>query len=106
MPSFTPGTMHKYSFPVNSFAVNANDITQIVFGNTRRIALGIYSLTPDLVIYPSTIGIVLSQISPYQANRGGFWYLASEVGSLCQIDWYAYTVIGGAITILEVVEES
>lgn len=106
MPSFVPGTMHKYSFPVTTLAINGNEITQCVYGNSRRIALGLFSLTADLVIYPSSVGIQLSQISPYASNLGGFWYLASEVGSLCQIDWYCYSLLGGAITIIEVVEES
>lgn len=106
MPSFTPGMLHKYTFPVQTIAVNSDEITQCVLSNPRRIALGLFSLTSDLVIYPSSVGIQLSQISPYASNLGGFWYLASEVGPLCQLDWYCWTFIGGAITILEVVEES
>lgn len=106
MPSFTPGTMHKYSFPVTTLTINPDQITQCVFGNSRRIALGLFSMSTDLVIYPTTVGTQLSQISPYNSSIGGIWYLASEIGSLCQIDWYCYSFIGGAITILEVVEES
>lgn len=106
MPSFTPGTVHKYSFPVTNIVLNAATITQVSFGNARRIALGLFSLTQDLVIYPVTSGIQLSQISPYNSSIGGIWYLASEVGPLCQLDWYAYSISGGTITVLEVVEES
>lgn len=106
MPSFTPGTIHKYSFPVTNIVLNATTITQVSVGNARRIALGLFSLTQDLVIYPVTSGIQLSQISPYNSSIGGIWYLASEVGPLCQLDWYAYSISGGTITVLEVVEES
>lgn len=106
MPSFTPGTTHKYSFPVTNIVLNASEITQISLGNSRRIALGIFSLTSDLVIYPITSGIQLSQISPYNSSIGGIWYLASDVGPLCQLDWYGFTPSSGTVTVLEVVEES
>lgn len=106
MPSFTPGTIHKYSFPATTIVVNAGVQTQVVFGNPRRIALGLFSLDDQMRIFPASIGVLLSQISPALATSGGYWYLASESGPLCQLDWYAYTVSGGSITVLEVVEET
>lgn len=106
MPSFTPGTNHKYSFPATTIAINANEPTQVAFGNPRRIALGLFSLDSNMVIFPTSTGVMFSQISPALATSGGYWYLASESGPLCQIDWYAYTSSGGSVTVLEVVEES
>ena len=106
MPSFTPGTLHKYSFPVQNIIVAANTITQASSGNARRIALGLYSSDSTMVIYPTSMGLLMSQIYPSLATGGGYWFLAQDVGPLCQLEWYCYTTTGGVITVLEVVEES
>jgi hypothetical protein len=106
MPSFIPGTLHKYTFPVQNIVVNANVTTQVNLSNARRIALGLYSLDPNMVIFPTSSGVFQSQISPSNSTSGGYWFLAQDVGPLCQLEWYAYTTTGGTITVLEVVEES
>jgi len=106
MPSFTPGTLHKYTFPAQNIVVDANTVTQVNLSNARRIALGLYSLDPNMVIFPTSTGALQSQISPSNATSGGYWFLAQDVGPLCQLGWYAYTTSGGTITVLEVVEES
>jgi len=106
MPSFTPGTLHKYTFPAQNIVVDASTITQVNLSNARRIALGLYSLDPNMVIFPTSTGVFQSQISPSNATSGGYWFLAQDVGPLCQLEWYAYTSSGGTITVLEVVEES
>lgn len=106
MPSFTPGTLHKYSFPVQNIVLNPTTTTQVSLGNSRRIALGLYSAEPTMVIYPATTEIVLSQIYPALGLGGGYWFLAQDTGPLCQLEWYAYCTNSGTITVLEVVEES
>lgn len=106
MPSFIPGTLHKYTFPVQNIVVNANVTTQVNLSNARRIALGLYSLDSNMVIFPTSSGVFQSQISPSNSTSGGYWFLAQDVGPLCQLEWYAYTTTGGTITVLEVVEES
>lgn len=106
MPSFIPGTLHKYTFPVQNIIVAANVTTQVNLSNARRIALGLYSLDPNMVIFPTSTGVFQSQISPSNSTSGGYWFLAQDVGPLCQLEWYAYTTTGGTITVLEVVEES
>ena len=106
MPSFTPGTQHKYSFPGTTIVLDAGIVTQVSIGNPRRIALGLFSTDSAMRIFPTSTGVLLSQISPNLATSGGYWYLASESGPLCQLDWYGYSVSGGSITVLEVVEES
>ena len=106
MPSFTPGTLHKYTFPAQNVVVDANTVTQVNLSNARRIALGLYSLDSNMVIFPTSTGALQSQISPSNATSGGYWFLAQDVGPLCQLEWYAYTTSGGIITVLEVVEES
>lgn len=106
MPSFKPGTLHKYSFPVQNIVVGATIVTQACLGNTRRIALGIYSSEPSMVIYPMSTGVLISQIKPALGLGGGYWFLAADTGPLCQLEWYAYTTLGGTVTVLEVVEEA
>lgn len=106
MPSYQPGTLHKYTFPVQNIVINANVTTQVNLSNARRIALGLYSLDPNMVIFPTSSGVFQSQISPSNSTSGGYWFLAQDVGPLCQLEWYAYTTTGGTITVLEVVEES
>jgi hypothetical protein len=106
MPSFIPGTLHKYTFPVQNIVINANVTTQVNLSNARRIALGLYSLDSNMVIFPTSTGVFQSQISPSNSTSGGYWFLAQDVGPLCQLEWYAYTTTGGTITVLEVVEES
>jgi hypothetical protein len=106
MPSFIPGTLHKYTFPVQNIVINANVTTQVNLSNARRIALGLYSLDSNMVIFPTSTGVFQSQISPSNSTSGGYWFLAQDVGPLCQLEWYAYTSSGGTITVLEVVEES
>lgn len=106
MPSFIPGTLHKYTFPVQNVVVLAGVTTQVNLSNARRIALGLYSLDSNMVIFPTSTGTLQSQISPSNSTSGGYWFLAQDVGPLCQLEWYAYTSSGGTITVLEVVEES
>lgn len=106
MPSFTPGTLHKYSFPVQNIVISATVATQACLGNTRRIALGIYSSESTMVIYPTSSGLTLSQIKPALGLGGGYWFLAGDTGPLCQLEWYAYCTNPGVITVLEVVEEA
>ena len=106
MPSYQPGTLHKYTFPVRNLVISAATTTQVNLSNARRIALGLYSLDSNMVIFPSSTGTDQSQISPSNATSGGYWFLAQDVGPLCQLEWYAYTSSGGTITVLEVVEES
>ena len=106
MPSYQPGTLHKYTFPVQNIVINANVTTQVNLSNARRIALGLYSLDSNMVIFPTSSGVFQSQISPSNSTSGGYWFLAQDVGPLCQLEWYAYTITGGTITVLEVVEES
>ena len=106
MPSFSPGIMHKYSFPVNNISVFATIVTKVTKGNPRRIALGLYSSEPTMVIYPASTGVSLSQIKPAIGLGGGYWFLAQDTGPLCQLEWYAHCTTTGVITVLEVVEES
>jgi hypothetical protein len=106
MPSYQPGTLHKYSFPAQNLVLDASTTIQVCLSNARRIALGLYSLDANMVIYPTSTGTLQSQISPANATSGGYWFLAQDVGPLCQLEWYAYSTSGGIITVLEVVEES
>ena len=106
MPSYQPGTLHRYSFPVQNIVILASTTTQVCLSNARRIALGLYSLDAYMVIFPTSTGTIQSQISPANSTSGGYWFLAQDVGPLCQLEWYAYTTSGGTITVLEVVEES
>jgi len=105
MPSYQPGTLHKYSFPVQNIVVSLGIVTQACLGNARRIALGLYSSDTSMVIYPTSTGLIQSQILPSLGLGGGYWFLAQDVGPLCQIEWYCYSTMGGVITVLEVVEE-
>lgn len=105
MPSYIPSAVHTYSFPIQNISLTDLVVTQICLGNTRRIALGIYSSFSTVAIFPTSAGVIQSQIMPYLAPAGGYWYLAKEVGSLTQIEWYAYCTTPSIITILEVVEE-
>jgi hypothetical protein len=106
VPSYNPGTLNKYSFPGTTTVLSAGIVTQVCQGNARRIALGLFSTNADMRIFPTSMGVLMSQISPNLATSGGFWYLASETGPLCQLEWYGYSVSGGSVTTLEVVEES
>ena len=106
MPSFTPGTLHKYSFPAQNIVVSANLVTQSCLSNARRIALGLYSADATMVIFPTSSGLLQSQIYPSLATGGGYWFLAQDVGPLCQLEWYCFSTVGGVITVLEVVEDS
>ena len=104
MPSYIPSAVHTYTFPVQNISLTDLVVTQICLGNARRIALGIYSSYSTVTIFPTSAGVIQSQIQPYLAPAGGYWYLAKEVGSLTQIEWYAYCTVPSIITVLEVVE--
>ena len=104
MPSYIPSAVHTYSFPIQNISLTDLVVTQICLGNARRIALGIYSSYSTVSIFPTSAGVIMSQIQPYLAPAGGYWYLAKEVGSLTQIEWYAYCTVPSIITVLEVVE--
>lgn len=106
MPSYNPGTLNKYSFPGTTTVLSAGIVTQVCQGNARRIALGLFSTDSAMRIFPTSMGVLMSQISPNLATSGGFWYLASETGPLCQLEWYGYSISGGSVTTLEVVEDS
>jgi len=95
-----------YSFPVNTITVGAGTTIEVCKGNPKRVALGFYSLSPDLTIYPTYVGAVLSQIRPWTQNTSGIWYLAEDLGPLVQIEWYAYSTAIAYITVLQVVKEN
>lgn len=103
---FVPSILRTYTLPQANISFGANVITQIVQANPRRIALGIYASDGDVRIFPTSSGVILSNIKPYLASAGGYWYMASEVGPLTQVDWYCFSINSGSVTVLEVVEET
>lgn len=106
MVQFVPSILRTYTLPQSNIAFGANVVTQIASSNPRRIAIGMYASDSNVRIYPTSSGVTQSNIKPYLSSAGGYWYMASEVGPLCQVDWYCYSTSPGSITVLEVVEET
>lgn len=95
-----------YSLPMQTIVFNANDVIQICKSNPRRVALGFYSTSTTMAIYPNASGVILSQMKPGLSTNSGMWFLADESGPLTQIEWYGYDPNSGSITIMQVVRES
>lgn len=94
-----------YSLPMQTLAIDSNDIVQICKANPRRVAVGFYSASTSMQIYPTSAGVPASQVKPGLSTNSGIWFLASDAGPLTQLEWYAYDQNSGSITIMEVVQE-
>lgn len=106
MVQFVPSILRTYTLPQSNINFGALVVTQVASSNPRRIALGLYASDGNVRIYPTSSGVALSNIKPFLSSAGGYWYMASEVGPLAQVDWYCYSTAPGSITVLEVVEET
>lgn len=106
MVQFVPSILRTYTLPQANITLPAATPILVSQSNPRRIAIGMYASDASVKIYPTSSGVSASNIKPYLSSAGGYWYMASEVGPLAQIDWWAYSFSGAAITILEVVEET
>lgn len=103
MENIIPGK--SYQILANNWALLANVSQQIIFGNSRRVSLGFFASNDSARIFPNSTALPGSQIRPNLSNNGGLWYLYSETGPLCQIDWYAISGVDLTISTLEIVEE-
>ena len=106
MVQFVPSILRTYTLPQSNINFGALGVTQVASSNPRRIALGLYASDGNVRIYPTSSGVALSNIKPFLSSAGDYWYMASEVGPLAQVDWYCYSTAPGSITVLEVVEET
>jgi hypothetical protein len=94
-----------YSLPMQTIAFSGGDTLQLCRPNPRRVAVGFYSSSTTMQIYPTSVGVILSQIKPGLSTNSGIWFLADDAGPLVQIGWYGYDASASSITIMEVVRE-
>lgn len=97
--------LKSYQVLSNNWAVAAGATAHIVFGNSRRVALGFFCSDDSPRVYPTNSGVSASQIRPNISNSGGLWFIHSDTGVLTQIDWYAFSGVDATITTIEVIEE-
>lgn len=94
-----------YSLPMQTLVFAGGDTLQLCRANPRRVAVGFYSSSTTMQIYPTAAGVGLSQIKPGLSTNSGIWFLADDAGPLTQIEWYGFNQNPGSITIMEVVRE-
>ena len=95
-----------YSRPMQTIVFNGGDTLQLCRPNPRRVAVGFYSSSTTMQIYPTSVGVILSQIKPGLSTNSGIWFLADDAGPLVQIEWFGFDASSSSITIMEVVRES
>ena len=95
-----------YSLPMQTIVFNGGDTLQLCRPNPRRVAVGFYSSSTTMQIYPTSVGVILSQIKPGLSTNSGIWFLADDAGPLVQIEWFGFDASSSSITIMEVVRES
>lgn len=94
-----------YSLPMVTLTLNLNETVQACKANPRRVAVGFYSTSTDLKIFPTSAGVVLSQIKPGLSTNSGIWFLSEDAGPLVQIEWYALSSSTAYLTVMQVVQE-
>lgn len=95
-----------YSLPMQTLAFSGGDTLQLCRPNPRRVAVGFYSSSTTMQIYPTNAGVQVSQIKPGLSTNSGIWFLSEDAGPLVQIEWFGYDASASSITIMEVVRES
>ena len=94
-----------YSLPMQTLVFSGGDTLQLCRPNPRRVAVGFYSSSTTMQIYPTSVGVILSQIKPGLSTNSGIWFLADDAGPLVQIEWFGYDASASSMTIMEVVRE-
>ena len=94
-----------YSLPMQTIVFSGGDTLQLCRPNPRRVAVGFYSSSTTMQIFPTSVGVILSQIKPGLSTNSGIWFLADDAGPLVQIEWFGYDASSSSITIMEVVRE-
>ena len=94
-----------YSLPMQTLIFSGGDTLQLCRPNPRRVAVGFYSSSTTMQIYPTSVGVIISQIKPGLSTNSGIWFLADDAGPLVQIEWYGYDISSSSITVMEVVRE-
>ena len=94
-----------YSLPMQTIVFNGGDTLQLCRPNPRRVAVGFYSSSTTMQIYPTNAGVQVSQIKPGLSTNSGIWFLSEDAGPLVQIEWFGYDASASSITIMEVVRE-
>ena len=94
-----------YSLPMQTLSFSGGDTLQLCRPNPRRVAVGFYSSSTTMQIYPTNAGVQVSQIKPGLSTNSGIWFLSEDAGPLVQIEWFGYDASASSITILEVVRE-
>ena len=95
-----------YSLPMQTLSFSGGDTLQLCRPNPRRVAVGFYSSSTTMQIYPTNAGVQVSQIKPGLSTNSGIWFLSEDAGPLVQIEWFGYDASASSITIMEVVRES
>ena len=95
-----------YSLPMQTIAFAGGETLQLCRPNPRRVAVGFYSSSTSMQIFPTSVGVVLSQIKPGLSTNSGIWFLSEDAGPLVQIEWFGLDIDPASITIMEVVRES
>lgn len=94
-----------YSLPMQTLVFSGGDTLQLCRPNPRRVAVGFYSSSVTMQIFPTVLGVVGSQIKPGLSTNSGIWFLSEDAGPLVQIEWYGFDSANASITIMEVVRE-
>jgi len=94
-----------YSLPMQTIAFAGGDTLQLCRPNPRRVAVGFYSSSATMQIYPTNAGVQVSQIKPGLSTNSGIWFLSEDAGPLVQIEWFGFDASPSSITIMEVVRE-
>ena len=94
-----------YSLPMQTLAFSGGDTLQLCRPNPRRVAVGFYSSSTTMQIYPTNAGVQVSQIKPGLSTKSGIWFLSEDAGPLVQIEWFGYDASASSITIMEIVRE-
>ena len=95
-----------YSLPMQTLIFTGGDTLQLCRPNPRRVAVGFYSSSTTMQIFPTSVGVILSQIKPGLSTNSGIWFLADDAGPLVKIEWFGYDLNAASITVMEVVRES
>lgn len=94
-----------YSLPMQTIIFSGGDTLQLCRPNPRRVAVGFYSSSTTMQIFPTAVGVVASQIKPGLSTNSGIWFLADDAGPLVQIEWFGFDSLNSSITVMEVVRE-
>jgi hypothetical protein len=94
-----------YSLPMQTIQFAGGDVLQLCRPNPRRVAVGFYSSSSSMQIYPTALGVLTSQVKPGLSTNSGIWFLAEDAGPLVQIEWFGYDLSASSITVMQVVRE-